>query len=227
MGVETDSWRERSQSFEVLALTGLAFSVLFVVSLLLLGEEPPLDAGADEIRRWFDDRERLGRTLTGLNLAPVSIVALLWFMAVLRRRLGAAEDKLFSTVFVGSGVLFSALYLSGVAAAASGAAMVEYAGREPDVPTYLLVRALGKTLLAVLAAKLGAVFVISMTSVGLRARVFTRATASIGYGLGAAMFIGLIFRRPAPFLLPAWIAVASLDLLLRRKFLREALPRPR
>ncbi|HCF59207.1 MAG TPA: hypothetical protein DFS52_14595 [Myxococcales bacterium] len=219
----TSKWREWFQSLEVLAATGLVFAALFIASLQLLGDEPPMAAGAGEIESWFADSDRLAKTLTGVNLAPVSIIALLWFMAVFRRRLGTAEDKLFSTVFVGSGVVFSALYLCGVAAVGAGALMVEYTGVAPAVPTWQLLRALGKALLAVHAAKLAAVFTISMATVGLRSGAFMKVTAILGYALGAAMLVGAMLRETVPYLLPAWIAIASLDLLVRRKLLLERL----
>lgn len=38
--------------------------------------------------------------------AAVAGIAFLWFIGVIRFRLGALEDKLFATVFLGSGLLF-------------------------------------------------------------------------------------------------------------------------
>jgi hypothetical protein len=218
---EGSKWREWFQSLEVMAATGLVFAVLYVVSLQLLGDEPPLAADAGEVERWFADSARLAKTRLGVNLAPLSIIALIWFMAVFRRRLGTAEDKLFSTVFVGSGVVFSALFLCGVAAVGAGALMVEYTGVAPAVPTWQLVRALGRALLAAQAAKLATLFTISMATVGLRSGAFMKVTAILGYALGATMLIGALLRETVPYLLPAWIAIASLDLLARRKVLPE------
>jgi hypothetical protein len=221
----TSKWREWYESLEVLAVTGFLFAGLFLASLLLVTGEPPLEAGAAEVERWFSDPNRLARALTGLNLAPVSIIAFLWFMAVFRQRLGAAGGTLVATVFLGSGLLFAALYLSGVAALASGAVMVEYAGLEPALPAWQLARALGTALLSVHAARMGAVFVITTATLGLRSGALMKPTAVVGYGLGAAMLIGAVFREPSPYLLPAWVAIASLDLLRRRKLLLERLHR--
>ena len=41
-----------------------------------------------------------------LNLIPFAGVAFLWFIGVLRDRLGELEDRFFATVFLGSGLLF-------------------------------------------------------------------------------------------------------------------------
>jgi len=41
-----------------------------------------------------------------LSLVPFAGIAFLWFIGVVREQLGAVEDRLFSTVFMGSGLLF-------------------------------------------------------------------------------------------------------------------------
>jgi lauroyl/myristoyl acyltransferase len=44
-----------------------------------------------------------------MNLVPFAGIAFLWFIGVLRDRLGEFEDRFFSTVFLGSGLLFLAM----------------------------------------------------------------------------------------------------------------------
>jgi hypothetical protein len=39
---------------------------------------------------------------------PFAGIAFLWFIGVVREQLGAVEDRLFCTVFMGSGLLFLA-----------------------------------------------------------------------------------------------------------------------
>jgi len=50
-----------------------------------------------------------------LNLVPFAGLAFLWFMAVLRDRIGLLEDRLLATVFLGSGLLFVAMLFIAVA----------------------------------------------------------------------------------------------------------------
>ena len=54
-----------------------------------------------------------------LNLVPFAGIAFLWFIGVLRDRIGEREDRFFATVFLGSGLLFVAMMF--VAAAVAGA----------------------------------------------------------------------------------------------------------
>ncbi len=51
-----------------------------------------------------------------LHLVPFAGIAFLWFIGVVREQLGDVEDRLFSTVFLGSGLLFLAMLFSGAAA---------------------------------------------------------------------------------------------------------------
>jgi len=44
-----------------------------------------------------------------LNLLPFAGIASLWFIAVVRNRLAALEDRFFATVFLGSGLLYVAM----------------------------------------------------------------------------------------------------------------------
>ncbi len=50
-----------------------------------------------------------------LNLVPFAGVAFLWFIGVLRDRLGQQEDRFFATVFFGSGLLFLAMLFAAAA----------------------------------------------------------------------------------------------------------------
>ena len=59
------------------------------------------------------------RTVTlALNLSRTAGIAFLWFIGVIRDLLSENEDRLFATVFLGSGLLFLALTFIGAALAA-------------------------------------------------------------------------------------------------------------
>jgi len=59
------------------------------------GSNDPLETGA-----W------LKTSSNKVALAPFADIAFLWFIGVLRDRLGELEDRFFATVFFGSGLLF-------------------------------------------------------------------------------------------------------------------------
>jgi hypothetical protein len=52
---------------------------------------------------------RAGSPLRTPSAAAVAGIAFLWFIGVLRDRIGEREDRFFATVFLGSGLLFVAM----------------------------------------------------------------------------------------------------------------------
>src|SRR5262245_55625575 len=59
-----------------------------------------------------------------MNLVPFAGIAFLWFVGVLRDRLGAREDQFFATLFLGSGFLLLSMLFT--AAAAVGAIIIAF-----------------------------------------------------------------------------------------------------
>ena len=98
------------------ALAGIVFSVLLIASLVLLRLATP--AKADQPGSWLTDSARRAAVATALNLVPFAGIAFLWFLGVLRDRIGDREDRFFATVFLGSGLLFVGMLF--VAAAVGG-----------------------------------------------------------------------------------------------------------
>ena len=64
---------------------------------------------------------RHSKTLAlAMHLRAFSGIAFLWFMGVVRNRLGNLEDQFFATVFLGSGLLYVAMmFISGAVASAA------------------------------------------------------------------------------------------------------------
>src|SRR3954471_3733988 len=95
------------------AIAGIIFSVLLITSLVLIQlsvPRSPLESG-----NWLS-----GNTSAvefALNLVPFSGIAFLWFIGVVRDRIGALEDRLFATIFLGSGLLFLAMLFASAAVA--------------------------------------------------------------------------------------------------------------
>jgi hypothetical protein len=94
-------------------IAGIAFSILFTVAFVctrVVIAADPRDAGT-----WLTDSRKKDVALVGLALAPFAGIAFLWFIGVVRSRIGEAEDRFFATVFLGSGLLFIALFLASFA----------------------------------------------------------------------------------------------------------------
>ena len=108
-------------------MAGIVFSLLLILMLWLLRLAPP--TGSMELATWLRQSSR--RVMLALNLVPFAGIAFMWFLGVLRDRLGASEDKFFATVFLGSGLMFLGMMF--VAASAGGGLVRAYADT-PHLP---------------------------------------------------------------------------------------------
>src|SRR5882724_4241856 len=91
----------------VVAVSGIIFAGLYFASLVLARLAVPADPR--EPGAWLADPTLGSGIRFALNLIPFTGIAFLWFMAVMRNRIGGHEDRFFATVFLGSGLLFVAM----------------------------------------------------------------------------------------------------------------------
>src|SRR4029453_5263518 len=109
-------------------------------------------------------------------------IAFLWFIGVLRARFGSAEDKLFATVFLGSGLLFVGLLF--VSASAIVAILITHAlapASFAESLAFMLARSLAYHLATIYALKMAGVFLLTASTIVLRTRITARWTAVLGY----------------------------------------------
>ena len=120
-----------------------------------------------------------------LNLVPFAGVAFLWFIGVLRDRLGQQEDRFFATVFFGSALLFLAMLFS--AAALVGAITLVASSAEPNElinsSTFRFARAAAYIVMNVYAIKMAGVFMISTSTVVIYTAIAPRWIAFFGFML--------------------------------------------
>src|SRR4051812_28250782 len=103
--------RARLKTPRAAAIAGILFSILLALIFALLRNSlpsDPLDTG-----EWLSTSART--VGIAVNLVPFAGIAFLWFIAVLRDRLGEEEDRFFATVFLGSGLLFLSTLFVGAA----------------------------------------------------------------------------------------------------------------
>ncbi len=208
-------------------LAGIVFSVLFVASLLLAGSRPPEGLGDAAFVEWFQAQGLAAVTFSALYLAPFAGIAFLWFIGVIRHRIGAGEDQFFATVFLGSGLLFVAMYWAAAAVLASLVAGNRYdaapalgAGRIEEV------RSVAFSFLFVLAARAAAVFMITTCTIARRTAIFPRPLTLAGYAIAILMLLSLSFLQWIVLLFPVWVCVASGYILVAELRTLRAAPGP-
>ena len=196
-------------------LAGILFSVLFVASLALASTRPP--EGLDDLAfvAWYQANAITPLTVAALYMAPFAGIAFLWFIGVIRARIGAREDQLFATVFLGSGFLFVAMYWAAAAVLASLVAGNRFDAAPPlDARALESVRSVAFSFLFVLAARAAAVFMIVTCTIAWRTTaILPRPLTISGYMIAGVMLLSLSFLQWIVLLFPLWVCVASVYIL--------------
>ena len=146
------------------AVAGIVFAVLMGTAYVLARLAVPADATE---RKWLDERADLVQL--GLGLVPFAGIAFLWFIGVIRDRVGALEDRFFSTVLLGSGLLYLAMTFVSVALAGGILTAYEVAPTQAiESGLYDFDRSVVYRTSSVFALRMGAVFMISAGTIWLR-----------------------------------------------------------
>jgi hypothetical protein len=203
--------RTAAASVESAALAGAASAVLLALSIHLIRQQPSVDASDAELVSWYADAGNRRLVMVGLNLAPFSAIGFLWFIAVIRRRLGEREDQFFATVFLTSGVGFAVLSIAAAAAAAAPVLIIDYSSQTtPARDTIVLAGALRLGLFVFGALRLAAVFMTVTSTIGQRFNALPRWLSLAGLVMAAVLFV----HDPFVMLFPIWLIVVSITLLV-------------
>ena len=193
------------------AVAGILFAVLFSLSVVIIETsmtDLPHDTGS-----WLDTGA--GRFKFAVALIPFAGLFFLWFIAVARERLGQFEDQFFSTVFLGSGLLFLAMIFA--AAASAGAIAATYA-RDPSAfsasTTYIYARHIVAQIFNVYALRMAAVFLISQATLWLRTGVMPRWLALPTYGVALVLLFIVSQSTWVVLIFPAWVLLVSVYILI-------------
>jgi hypothetical protein len=206
------------------ALAGIAFSVLTMTALVLLRLATPADSGA--VGQWLSDSASRTAVNVGLNLVPFAGIAFLWFIGVLRDRIGGAEDRFFATVFLGSGLLFVGMFFVAAAIAGGLTAAASTAHNTPASGTLALGRHATSILLNVYAIRMAAVFTLTTVTIARRTRIISRWLWIAGLVTAVVLLVGVGISPWVELLFPVWILALSLDILLRPADTQPVTPAP-
>ena len=196
------------------AVAGIVFSVFLITALVLLRLSVPAHPGAPGM--WLTDAGRRTAVVIGLNLIPFAGIAFLWFIGVIRDRIGGREDRFFATVFLGSGLLFVGMLF--VAAAVGGGLFAAAASGSglPGPGSLAAGRNTTGTLLNVYAMRMAAVFTLTTVTIARRTRIISRWLEIAGLATALVLLVGVGISDWVELLFPAWILALSIDILTAR-----------
>ena len=195
------------------AIAGLLFSVLLIGIFVLVRSSVPADPR--ESGAWL--ASHADRVTWAVNLFPFAAIAFLWFIGVLRDRIGQEEDRFFSTVFFGSGLLFLgmllilATFIGGVVAAfeVHPLAMV-------DSAAFYFARSSIYNITNIYMAKMAGVFMMTTSMVAIYTGIAPRWLALVGFTLAPLLLFGSYYIPWMFMAFPIWIMLISASVLKDR-----------
>ena len=191
----------------------MLFALLFGAALILIRTSLPEhpDIGTS----WVESGR--GKIHVAALLLPFSGVTFLWFIGVVRDGFGRYEDKFFSSVFIGSGLLFLAMTF---VASAVGVALSTGHAFTADAAAHAEVVAFGQVLMMTLtktyALRMAAVFMMSLATIWLKTGLMPRWLVMTTYAVVAAVLVSADVSMWIALAFPAWVMVVSLFVLNRR-----------
>lgn len=198
---------------KVVAIAGLVFSSLMIIGLGIVRLAFP-DTPAEQITVKHGFRNEF---VLAVHIVPFAGIAFLWFLGVLRDRIGTMEDRFFGTVFLGSGLLFVACLFASAAIAASILGITQASGQPLRNDVYFLARHVGYAFLNIFAIKMAGVFIMSTCTIALRTAIFPRWIAFSGYACGLVLLIVITDWPWIAMLFPLWTTLVSLHILVARR----------
>ncbi len=193
------------------AIAGILFGVLFTACLILLRSAIPADLSADI--EWIERGEQ--RITIALELVPFAGIAFLWFIGVVRDRLGRYEDQFFSTVFFGSGLLFLAMVF--ISTAISGSLIV-YHRITLNIALEQEIVYFGRVMTIyfsnIFAIRMAGVFMLSLGTIWLRTGLMPRWLVILTYLLAVSLLIIINLSLWITLIFPIWVMVISVESLV-------------
>jgi len=203
------------------AVAGILFSLLLLASLVLIRISVPNDP--NEVGDWLPENSR--SVNLALNLLPFAGIAFLWFIGMVRDRLGNNEDRFFATVFLGSGLLFLAMLF---ASAAIAGGIISLYGVTPSLLIESGIYVFGRTvvfeLMNMYTMRMAGVFMLSTCTLSLRTGIIPRWMIFLGMALAVFLLLSMGFIEWAPVVFPLWTLLISVHILRENlgKFKTEA-----
>jgi hypothetical protein len=204
--------RQRIRSPRSAAIAGIIYSILMIIGMALTRNIfSSVPAVID--RRWLLERSDAAHLV--VTIVPFAGLAFLWFTGVIRDRLGASEDRFFSTIFLGSGIISVMLLFvwGGTAGALFGTLLVN-SEQVVDNDIYIFGFALMNEIIGNYALRMGGAYMLSIGTIWTRTGRMPRWMSIVTFILAMGFLLFANRVREARFLFPGWVLVVSVYILI-------------
>lgn len=212
-------------------ISGLVFAILLIVALILVREEPGLNASDQAYVDFYANGH--GNTLVtfGLYIVPFAGIAFMWHMATIRTLLDDVLSRSTSVIHrwlqLGSGLIFVCMIFAASAAVGAIALISVFSSAElppPDVERAL--NGVGYGLVFVFGVRAAGMFMVATTTLARRANVMRTWLAVVSYLAAAFLLLSATFHLAILLVFPAWTVLISVLLLIRSRTLSDDIPLP-
>ncbi|MCX4824726.1 hypothetical protein OG883_33695 [Streptomyces sp. NBC_01142] len=194
-------------------VVGIVFALLLTAAIILVRLALP-DGPISADNNWISDSSRLHTVQAALSLIPFAGIFFLWFMGVVRARIGKAEDQFLATVFLGSGLLFVATLFGAAAAAGSLLAAADEAGADSQSQLWSFGRHFTYNLLMTYSMRMAAVFTLSTSAIGHRLGVLPRWLSALGYLVALTLLFAASSVPWCELVFPLWALIISVHIIV-------------
>ena len=195
------------------AVAGLIFSFLLIIGLAIIRLAlPDVQTEQSMVNPGFESALPLA-----LHLVPFAGLAFLWFLGVLSERVGASEDKFFTTVRLGSGLLFVASLFAAGAVTDAALGLPGRSGQQVSTEVYYFVRQASYAFLNVFGIKMAGMFIFSTCSIALRTGTLPRWIAFSGFACGLVLLLVISSWLWIAVLFPLWTMLVSAYILVAKR----------
>ena len=199
-------WRSRRSA----AIAGIVFAVLLLTAMIMIR----IAFSDDTLNALRADSSRRTLVRFSLQIVPFAGIAFLWFIGVVRDQMGDVEDRLFSTVFLGSGLLFLAMLFQ--SAVTTTSVMGGLTGPSTNVDLYEFGRSSTQTLISVYAMRMAGVFTLSVSTLALRTGALPRWIPVRGYVVALLLMVAAGEHKWVQLVFPLWVLLVSVAILVTR-----------
>jgi len=208
---------ERRYSIEGAAIAGLIFAALYGVLQVIAMSTPDMLGSVEEIITWHSDSQNQALMLLAFNLAVFASIAFLWFVAVLRRRIGEREDQFLATVFLSSAILFVGLLLVGLGVLMAIPAVFAAGDAVPDAADIGIVGGASRLILVVAMPRMQALFVASTSTIGRLTGALPAWLTWIGYAFSLVLLLVPVLFEVPGLGFGLWVGMVSGVIVVRRR----------